>query len=631
MVETNLKSLPVDRSEAVRRKLIAERQRNSVAWRIIHMLGSLKLALLLLFTIALACAVATFTESSFNTKVAQVYIYRNPLFTAWLVVLCINLLCVTLTRIPWQRKHVGFIITHYGIITLLAGAMIGRATGYEAFIKLQKGEAPKNILSTNDPILFVEHPRTGRIETIPFEAEVRRPSVARPRNYPIDGTDLELMVDQFSDQLRISSDVLDDPVLGIAPAISLKVSSSSLKQNLDVPLILQKDGAVFDMFGLAKIEWLDKLPPPLPKNKTSQKTATYRESQMIFARQPDIPIIHNTNGTASGYRFTLLPKEDGLNFDLEIIFPNSKRKVVALREAMKKPFPGEELSTQIMVAQYWPDLRLVEGKPVSMSDQPNNPAVLITFSGLLEDPSAKTPKLLLAPLDATRISYQLLKGKFLQSQGEITQGELFSTGWNDWTVELKKIVPRGRLISVARIAEEGKPPEGDMLPGLRFYLRNRAGKTSEPKWIAMGTSDTFQLGEDRVRSGYGNRVIPLPFGVSLLNFEVPRDEGTTTPANFISSIQFHPPGGSPPVEARSEMNFPASYPPALWRQFTGSTYKFSQAGWNPQNLNETTLQVLHDPGWIFKWIGSLMICCGIFTMFYLKPKKTTSARPLAGS
>ncbi len=37
------------------------------------------------------------------------------------------------------------------------------------------------------------------------------------------------------------------------------------------------------------------------------------------------------------------------------------------------------------------------------------------------------------------------------------------------------------------------------------------------------------------------------------------------------------------------------------------------------DLKETTLQVLHDPGWLYKWIGSLGIIIGIVIMFYWKP------------
>ena len=98
--------------------MIEERQKKSAVWKLIHLLASLQLALILLATIAIACAAATFYESGFSTKVARTYIYHAPWFLLWLGVLCINLFAVTLSRWPWQKKHAGFIITHYGIITV---------------------------------------------------------------------------------------------------------------------------------------------------------------------------------------------------------------------------------------------------------------------------------------------------------------------------------------------------------------------------------------------------------------------------------------------------------------------------------------------------------------------------------
>jgi len=68
------------------------------------------------------------------------------------------------------------------------------------------------------------------------------------------------------------------------------------------------------------------------------------------------------------------------------------------------------------------------------------------------------------------------------------------------------------------------------------------------------------------------------------------------------------------------MNHPTTYPQTPWGPFLGTSYKFSQADHQmPQNPDYSGVQVLRDPGWFFKWVGSLGICFGIFTMFYLKP------------
>ena len=80
------------------------------------------------------------------------------------------------------------------------------------------------------------------------------------------------------------------------------------------------------------------------------------------------------------------------------------------------------------------------------------------------------------------------------------------------------------------------------------------------------------------------------------------------------------------------MNNPFSFPIAWWRSWTGLTYKISQASWNPENLNQSTVQILRDPGWSLKWIGSLLVVAGVFMMFYLRPyRKQTVGEPITAT
>jgi hypothetical protein len=41
---------------------------------------------------------------------------------------------------------------------------------------------------------------------------------------------------------------------------------------------------------------------------------------------------------------------------------------------------------------------------------------------------------------------------------------------------------------------------------------------------------------------------------------------------------------------------------------------------------------LRDPGWLLKWIGSLLVVIGVFMMFYLQPyRKQTEGEPMMPS
>ncbi len=51
-----------------------------------------------------------------------------------------------------------------------------------------------------------------------------------------------------------------------------------------------------------------------------------------------------------------------------------------------------------------------------------------------------------------------------------------------------------------------------------------------------------------------------------------------------------------------------------------------------QNLAQSTVQILRDPGWLLKWIGSLLIVIGVFMMFYLQPyRKQTEGEAILPS
>jgi hypothetical protein len=44
------------------------------------------------------------------------------------------------------------------------------------------------------------------------------------------------------------------------------------------------------------------------------------------------------------------------------------------------------------------------------------------------------------------------------------------------------------------------------------------------------------------------------------------------------------------------------------------------------------VQILRDPGWFFKWIGSLLVVTGVFMMFYLRPyRKQTVGEPITAA
>src|SRR3954462_5902045 len=102
--------------------------------------ASVKLAVVLLAVLILAAIIGTLFESNLDAKVARAYVYGAPWFNLWLILLGANLAVSALSRWPWRKHHVAFLVTHLGIITLLTGSLIGRIWGIEGTITLFKGE-----------------------------------------------------------------------------------------------------------------------------------------------------------------------------------------------------------------------------------------------------------------------------------------------------------------------------------------------------------------------------------------------------------------------------------------------------------------------------------------------------------
>jgi hypothetical protein len=586
-------------SAPARKQMISERQQRSAVWRLIHIFGSLQLALILLATIAIACAIATFTESNFNTKIAQTYIYKAPWFTFWLTLLCVNLFAVTLTRWPWQKRHIGFVVTHYGIITLLLGAMFGMQTGFEGNVTLRKNAPPVNRITTNRSIIQLESPADSALYLMRFDAEATPPTALRPRTFPVPKTDLKVVADDFSPNLVHDRRFVASEAPGSESAVRLRLSSNMAGQTVEVLLSLSPgQEAESDFFGLARISLHPSLARPA--------AARTDETRVIFAHyapisQSETPSDVNLRLSEDGSKVTILSGEgSGATY---------------LRSEIMN-IPVTEAGALVVVENYWPDFVMKGGRPDTKSDSPNNPAALVRISQLTEQGDAK-PSLQVAPAD-DGITYQLRRGEQVIGTGNAKVGESFALGWADWQAAVVQSLARAELITEPK---PGPPlAQGERgLPGFRARLESSDGQRGADRWIESGQVTALTEGSRVVRVGYGLEAKAIPFTLRLVDFQVPRDEGTETPSNFLATIEFRDAATGDTKRGVAKMNHPASFPGTLAANLTGINYKFSQAEWNPRNLDETTLQVLYDPGWLLKWIGSLGICIGIAIMFYWRP------------
>jgi hypothetical protein len=601
-------------------------------WRVmIGMLGSLKLAVILLLTIAIACTVATFAESKFNAEVAKYYVYQAPWFIVWLLVLCVNLAAATLTRWPWRKKHLGFVITHLGIIILLIGALVGRLTGFEGFVHLRIGEEPTGRITLNKTMFQVESPADGVLYAIDFPLGVSVPSADKPRRLVVPNSSLHLKIDGYAEHVE------QRPVLYAAregdqeAAAGVELEFKSQMMNQAVPMVLiDKEGKNENtFFGRALVRWFRE--DPNVAYGEGQSENPKRETHVVFAKMPAHPVIHADSGNVSGVRVFLVPKAKDINSALAQD-PNEWKVIVRLSaedvkeydltEIMGKRVPIFDGLLDIEGQGYWHDFTMQGGVPVNKGRKADNPAVIIHFWSYNESAlrrrllSQRELQLWLGNYET--VHYRVLRESREVVSGSLQKGESLVPGWADWRVEVKRIEHLGKVKEQVLPAAVPIMPVGTnsgAVPGLHVELMNQSGETLDKRWIMSGEITSLFSSNQVVRVGFGLKTQPLPFTVRLDRFEVPRDEGTEAPANFLSYLTFRDLKTGRQASDVAQMNYPASFPGGFWRSALGLNYKFSQASWNPNDLNVTTLQVLYDPGWSLKWIGSLILCLGIVILF----------------
>jgi hypothetical protein len=610
--------------------------------------ASVKLAVVLLAVLIIAAIIGTLYESSFDAKVAKAYVYGAPWFNLWLTILAANLAVSALSRWPWRKHHVAFLVTHLGIITLLAGSLIGRIFGIEGSITLFKGDPPSNRLLVDERQLRV-HDSDGIIKGYPAEFLHHPPKPEKPRDLGLLANGARLRIVDHAPALEAKLNPRPVPSGG-APAVHFTITTAMMNQKLESWLLADPpEHARFSM-GLANIELRrgNAKPASAPEKQEAgaakDPTVTdLEEAIFAFSKAPDEQIGRVIKGGGTGAKIRLEPPTGGNKGQIAVSL-GGKEFTFDVAQHLGRDTRIGDSEFSLRIDNYWPDFRIEEGKPGSVSDQPNNPAVLVTVHGRGE-PATASPEnphgvakempttggpptmpatgegapnhLTLFIADDGGITYELVSRKNGTSSGKLELTKPLETGWADWKLVVDKILPHAEhWMEFNPISPETGEARKELPDGVRVQLDHNGEKVEQ--WVPAGWQISIPTRPNPVMVAFGFRQVPLPIGLELLDFEVKRNEGSDTPAGFKSTLKISTPEGDSAVGS-CWMNNPFSYPTDWWRPWTGLTYKMSQASWNPENLSQSTVQILRDPGWSLKWIGSLLVVAGVFMMFYLRP------------
>jgi len=117
------------------------------------LLASVRLAVVLMSVLAVACVWATFYEVGHGTAAVQRRFYGTTWFALLLTLLGANVFASMMKRYPWNRHHVGFVLAHVGILLLLGGSLVTTHAGLDAQLALYEGETSDRLVMAGEPTL----------------------------------------------------------------------------------------------------------------------------------------------------------------------------------------------------------------------------------------------------------------------------------------------------------------------------------------------------------------------------------------------------------------------------------------------------------------------------------------------
>lgn len=197
--------------------------------KILKTFASVKLAVVIILSLAVISTVGTIYEATYDAEYAQKLIYHSPYMYAIMLVLCTSLIAVMVDRWPWQKKHTGFIFAHIGIIVTLMGAWLTQKYGVDGTMAFRIGESRQRVtIRDRDLVVYASFDGT---EVRPIAQTLTNfithpPTEQKPFVFPFADDKIEV-VDSLHLAFR-EEEILGSDRVADGPALRLQLKNANV-------------------------------------------------------------------------------------------------------------------------------------------------------------------------------------------------------------------------------------------------------------------------------------------------------------------------------------------------------------------------------------------------------------------
>jgi hypothetical protein len=584
--------------------------------------ASLQFAVVLITLLAIVLGLGTFVESGYGTEAVKFGVWNTWWFTLLNALLAVSIFCAAAIRYPWKRHQTGFVITHIGLLVLLAGCLVSQRGGIDAQIPLLEGSQGSRAFEDSHhfslrvrPAGTAADPAGGReIGPVPFRsgpfnwAEYGRRSVSGtvPHRgwFPWGMAPRDVGLIHDDDGIRL--EVLDfyaDSTAALAPGVKLRIGSDSL----DMP---GRDGGAAADRGMWMPVELSWQPDPLRATQLRHratvgggtvvfwKIGSQAEAEAFVAGLPAPAVGYGEKGQlvlvadGSAHRFRVddvLGKErfriEGTDLFVEVTEFQDKLSAVRLRVRR-----GEEGRDEEMVV-------LADLPEVTIHAPRTGVYGTLWIERATADAAARMQGGARSRIDVVQApaaggGHRLLRRRWQQpaaDAGELpvdgTPVPAFAMPMGRLELRVDRFLPADRL-EVATLPlpfDKDKPPSAKRRAA---KVRLTVDARQEEFWLAgmpiQPIAEQPGPAEQRTVEGTSRAVtialvpdaIDIGFDVKLDNFERRLDPGTSQASHFSSLVEFLAPGGRPLVSrpVTITMNAPVDFSDPA----TGRSYRLFQ-------------------------------------------------------
>jgi hypothetical protein len=573
--------------------------------------ASLKLAVSLLVLLAAILAVTTLVEAARGREYVLWYVYNSPWFAALLGLLAANILAAAVVRFPWKRHQFAFLITHAGLLVLLAGAIQTFTGGVEGQLAIEEGQ-------TGERIMLRDHSRfiAQWVETNGREDRERAMFSFKPG--PVDWPDgktldlgqasgVHLRVTRFLNHCQTNEDwVADDSGRG-EPALKFAVAGPDGSPVGEEWLVAGPFGAEAQITPMSF--WFQRLPadtmlddflnPPKDMDAAGVLSVHYQ------GQVQRIPVTGNV-----GKKVPL--GDSGASLEVTEYYPNAKpasdNKFVTEGDKPKNPLvdmriyvpDNKEPFRQVAFALN-PMLNHdgIHGRSCPVKVWYHHPAVPVR------------PGVEFVQTTGGKLCCRVGVSGKNQPRGAVHEGDQLELGGKFRVTVVKHLAHARQEISFQPLDMPHGAGDG---PEAAALVEVTVGGETQEVWLKRNDQEQgirkLNTAEGPLVLAFGYEYLPLGFSLKLLKFTHGMNPGGMGDASYASTVRLMDKSHDVDQEREISMNQPLVHNQLAFYQ---SSFQES-----PDGKSISVLSVAYDPGRFLKYLGSVMICAGTLLMFCRK-------------